>query len=294
MPYSMTGFGNAEYSKDGITIRVSIKSLNSRFLDIHLKLPRLLYEFESNINTLVKKYLERGRVSISMEIESESDSDLLDEINLDVPRLKQYIGLIDDISSEIQNINKPNIEYFLNNQEIVKKETKLNKEQIEICLKKSLILGLQETQKLRKIEGLKLSEDLALRIDISNQIIEEIKTVTDSNWNIQIEKYKKRISSLIDDVKIDEQRLVQEIAIIAEKRDITEEITRFNAHTELFKDFLNESSNQIGKKMNFLLQEIGREVNTIGSKTDITKVSHLVVNLKNEIEKIREQVQNIL
>jgi len=292
MPYSMTGFGNAEYSNDGITIRVSIKSLNSRFLDIHLKLPRILYEFESIINTLVKEYLERGRVSISMEIESETD--LFDEINLDIPRLKQYMGLIDEISSEIQNINKPNIEYFLNNQEIVKKETKLNKEQIEICLKKSLILGLQETQKLRKIEGQKLSDDLALRIDISNQIVEEIKSITDSTWNTQIEKYKKRISNLINDVKIDEQRLAQEIAIIAEKRDITEEIIRFKAHSELFKDFLIESNNQIGKKMNFLLQEIGREVNTIGSKTDITKVSHLVVNLKNEIEKIREQVQNIL
>ena len=292
MPNSMTGFGNAEYSNNGITIRVSIKSLNSRFLDIHLKLPRLLYEFESSINTLVKEYLERGRVSISMEIESETD--LLDEINLDMPRLKQYMRLINEITSEIQSINKPSIEYFLNNQEIVKKETKLNKEQIEICLKKSLILGLQETQKLRKIEGQKLIDDLTLRIDISNKIVEEIKSITDSTWNTQIEKYKKRIGSLINDVKIDEQRLAQEIVIIAEKRDITEEIIRFKAHTELFKDFLNESNNQIGKKMNFLLQEIGREVNTIGSKTDITKVSHLVVNLKNEIEKIREQVQNIL
>ena len=99
---------------------------------------------------------------------------------------------------------------------------------------------------------------------------------------------------MINDVKIDEQRLNQEIAILAEKRDITEEITRLKAHSELFIDFLNESNNQVGKKMNFLLQEMGREVNTIGSKTDLTKVSHIVVDLKNEIEKIREQVQNIL
>ena len=292
MPFSMTGYGNAEFSDNGITIRVDIKSLNSRFLDIHLKLHHSLYEYESKINNLVKQYLERGRVTVSMNIET--DSDLIDGIHIDKSRLKQYLGLINEISLEITDNVQPNIEYFLNNQEIVKKTTKLNKEQIEICLEKSLILGLEETQKLRDIEGKKLCHELANRIEISFNLIGKRETITNSNWSTQVEKYQKRISNLINDVKIDEQRLTQEIAILAEKRDITEEITRFKAHSELFIDFLNESNNQVGKKMNFLLQEMGREVNTIGSKTDLTKVSHIVVDLKNEIEKIREQVQNIL
>ena len=292
MPLSMTGYGNAEYSENGITISVDVKTLNSRFLDIHLKLHRSLYEFESKINSLVKEYLERGRVTVSMDIKF--DTGELDKLILDKNRLRQYIKIAEEISYENKNLTPLDLGYFINNSEIVQKETNFNKELIENCIEKSLILALQETQKLRKIEGQKLGEDLAKRIEISANIIDEIKNVTDSNWSVQIEKYRNRIQNILEDVKIDEQRVVQEIAIIAEKRDITEEITRFKAHSELFNEFLNDSNNQVGKKMNFLLQEMGREVNTIGSKTDLTQVSHIVVDLKNEIEKIREQVQNIL
>ena len=124
MPLSMTGYGNAEFSENGITLRVDIKSLNSRFLDIQLKLHRSLYEYESKINSLVKQYLERGRVTVSMDIET--NSDLMEEINIDKSRLKQYLGLISEISTVTKDIKQPDIEFFLNNQEIVKKETKLN------------------------------------------------------------------------------------------------------------------------------------------------------------------------
>ena len=195
MPLSMTGYGNAEFSENGITLRVNIKSLNSRFLDIHLKLHRSLYEYESKINSLIKQYLERGRVTISIDIET--NSDLMDELNIDKSRLKQYLELVDEISREIKEIKQPDIEFFLNNQEIIIKETKLNKEQIEICLEKSLILGLKETQKLRNIEGKKLCQDLSDRIEISCNLIEKIETITNSNWSIQVEKYHFYINSTL-------------------------------------------------------------------------------------------------
>ena len=292
MPLSMTGFGSAEYVKDGITVSVDIKSLNSRFLDVHLKLHRSLNEFESKINSLVKDYLERGRITVSMDIKYESND--LENLILDKPRLKQYIKLVEDITCESKKIKPLDISYILNNSEIVKKETNFNKDLIEKCIEKSLILALNETYELRKIEGEKLSDDLKSRINDSNAIINKIKIETESNWSGQIEKYQKRVENIANDVVVDEQRLAQEIAIYAEKKDITEELIRFKSHSDLFNVFLNDSDNLIGKKMNFLLQEMSREVNTIGSKTDITKVSHLVVDLKNEIEKIREQVQNIL
>jgi len=292
MPLSMTGYGNAEYSENGISVKVDIKSLNSRFFDIHLKLHRSLYEFEAKITSLVKDHLERGRITVSMDIKVEADK--LDELVLDKQRLKQFVDISKEISNEAEGVSLPNIDFYLSNPEIVKKETNFNKEQIDICIEKSLILALQETHKLRQIEGAKLGEDLLNRIDKSANLINEIKNITNSNWKTQVEKYKIRIQNILEDIKIDEQRMMQEISVMAEKRDITEEITRFNAHSDLFKNFLNDSNNQIGKKMNFLLQEIGREVNTIGSKTDLTEVSHIVVDLKNEIEKIREQVQNIL
>ena len=292
MPLSMTGFGNAEFTKNEVSISVEVKSLNSRFLDINLRLHRSLYEFESKINSLVKEYLERGRVSVSMDLKMDVHS--IDDLILDKQRLKQFLDISKEISDEADGIKPPKIEYFLNNQEIVKKETNFNKEQIENCIEKSLILALQKTQELRKIEGQKLGEDLVNRINNSASLIDDIENITDSSWSAQVEKYKKRIGNILEDIKIDEQRMMQEIAVLSEKRDISEEITRFKAHSELFVSFLNETNNQIGKKMNFLLQEMGREVNTIGSKTDLTQVSHIVVDLKSEIEKIREQVQNIL
>ena len=292
MPLSMTGFGSAEYSENGVSVSVDIKSLNSRFLDIHLKLHRSLYEYESKINSLVKDFLERGRVTVSMDIKFESDK--LENLVLDKSRLRQYIKIAEEISYEDNSLKPLEISYFLNNSEIVQKETNFNKELIENCIEKSLILALQETQKLRKIEGSKLGDDLINRINVSNGIINNIKIETESNWSTQVEKYRQRVQNICDDVTVDEQRIAQEIAILAEKKDITEELIRFKAHSDLFDEFLNNSESLVGKKMNFLLQEMGREVNTIGSKTDLTQVSHLVVNLKNEIEKIREQVQNIL
>ena len=292
MPLSMTGFGSAEYSENGVSVSVDIKSLNSRFLDIHLKLHRSLYEYESKINSLVKDFLERGRVTVSMDIKFESDK--LENLVLDKSRLRQYIKIAEEISYEDNSLKPLEISYFLNNSEIVQKETNFNKELIENCIEKSLILALQETQKLRKIEGSKLGDDLSNRINVSNGIINNIKIETESNWSTQVEKYRQRVQNICDDVTVDEQRIAQEIAILAEKKDITEELIRFKAHSDLFDEFLNNSESLVGKKMNFLLQEMGREVNTIGSKTDLTQVSHLVVNLKNEIEKIREQVQNIL
>ena len=292
MPLSMTGFGSAEYSENGISVSVDIKSLNSRFLDIHLKLHRSLYEYESKINSLVKDFLERGRVTVSMDIKFESDK--LENLILDKSRLRQYIKIAEEISYEDNSLKPLEISYFLNNSEIVQKETTFNKELIENCIEKSLIFALEETKKLRKIEGSKLGDDLSNRINVSNDIINNIKIETDSNRSIQIEKYRQRVQNICDDVTVDEQRIAQEIAILVEKKDITEELIRFKAHSDLFDEFLNNSESLVGKKMNFLLQEMGREVNTIGSKTDLTQVSHLVVNLKNEIEKIREQVQNIL
>ncbi|MAJ44553.1 MAG: YicC family protein [Candidatus Marinimicrobia bacterium] len=292
MLLSMTGFGSGEYSENGISVTVDIKSLNSRFLDIHLKLHRSLYEYESKINSLVKDCLKRGRITISMDIKFESNE--LENLILDKPRLQQYMKIANDISLEYNNLRQLDISYFLNNPEIVQKETNFNKELIENCIEKSLILALKETERLREIEGIKLGKDLNNRINVSNEIINKIKIETKSNWSNQVEKYRMRVQNICEDVLLDSQRMTQEIAILAEKKDITEELIRLKSHSELFNQFLNDSESLVGKKMNFLLQEIGREVNTIGSKTDLSQVSHLVVNLKNEIEKIREQVQNIL
>ena len=289
---SMTGYGIVENMEDGFSVVVDIKSLNSRFLDIQCKLNRSLKEYEPKINALVKKYLLRGRIIVNIDISYETSK--FDKISFDKIRFKQYMAVIEEIEKENKKIKPVDINYFLSNPEIIIKDTNYNKEIIESCIEKSLILVLEQVQKFRRVEGKKLESEFYNRLEISDKIIDKIKYITDSNLENQLEKYKSRVKSIFEGSNIDEQRLNQEISIIVEKKDITEEIVRFKAHLCLFEDFLKENEEPIGKKMNFLLQEMVREVNTVGSKTDLTKVSHLVVDLKSEIEKIREQVQNIL
>ena len=124
-------------------------------------------------------------------------------------------------------------------------------------------------------------------------IVGEIRTISELNRDVTLERYKKKIHMLTEDVSVDESRLHQEAAILSEKKDITEEFVRLSSHIDLFDNYIDSSGNK-GKKLNFILQEMGREINTIGSKTDVIKISHMVVDMKDELEKIREQVQNIV
>jgi uncharacterized protein (TIGR00255 family) len=132
-----------------------------------------------------------------------------------------------------------------------------------------------------------------MRLGLIKKIVDEICTKSESNRDVALERYKKKIQLLVEDVSVDESRLYQEVAILSEKKDITEELVRLDSHINLFEHYINSSENK-GKKLNFILQEMGREINTIGSKTDIIEISHMVVDMKDELEKIREQVQNIV
>ena len=132
-----------------------------------------------------------------------------------------------------------------------------------------------------------------MRLELLIELVDKIRKKTVSDRDDNMERYKQKIQILVDDIKLDESRLYQEVAILAEKKDITEELVRLSSHIDLFTNYMNSKENK-GKKLNFLLQEMGREINTIGSKTDEIKISHLAVDMKDELEKIREQVQNIV
>ena len=146
---------------------------------------------------------------------------------------------------------------------------------------------------MRKIEGANLALDLKKRTDLISKYIEEIRLEVECGSNSDFKKYKEKLSSMFEDININEDRLYQELAILIEKKDITEEIIRMKSHLSLFNEFLEDDQDS-GKKMNFLHQEMLREVNTIGSKTDNIKISHTIIKIKEELEKIKEQVQNIL
>jgi len=142
-------------------------------------------------------------------------------------------------------------------------------------------------------EGENIKSDLSMRLDLLIGLVNKIRKITISDRDDNMKRYKQKIQALVDDINLDESRLYQEIAILAEKKDITEELVRLDSHIDLFTNYMNSKENK-GKKLNFLLQEMGREINTIGSKTDEIQISHLAVDMKDELEKIREQVQNIV
>jgi uncharacterized protein (TIGR00255 family) len=152
---------------------------------------------------------------------------------------------------------------------------------------------LTELEKIRISEGENIQVDINMRMDILKDTTDKIHRISDENRAGNMERYKQKLNDLIEDINIDESRLYQEIAILSEKRDITEELVRLGSHFNLFMNYMNASESN-GKKLNFIIQEIGREINTIASKTDIIEINHLAVDMKDELEKIREQVQNIV
>ena len=152
---------------------------------------------------------------------------------------------------------------------------------------------MDELEKIRLIEGENILSDLINRMNSIKTVVDEIRTISELNRDVTLERYKKKIQILTEDISVDESRLHQEAAILSEKKDITEEFVRLSSHIDLFENYIDSSENK-GKKLNFILQEMGREINTIGSKSNFAPMQQLVVQMKDELEKMREQAQNIL
>lgn len=291
MILSMTGYGKSECNNNGINIITNISSLNSRFFDCKIRLPKRLKIFEEKIFNEVKSFCKRGRISLSIEIDISSK--IQDVVEVNETKLTQYIDLINKIEKKYTSIRPISMEGVLNLPEIIKfNNTHLN-EIIENNLFNSIKFALEDLNKMRKIEGANLGDDLIKRVKLLLKYSNKIESAIKSSLKENLKKYKLKLKSILDDINLDENRLLQEIVIFLEKKDITEEMIRLNSHYNLFLDFV-KSDEPIGKKMNFLHQEMLREVNTIGSKTDNIIISHIVINMKEELEKVKEQVQNIL
>ena len=185
------------------------------------------------------------------------------------------------------------MEGVLNLPDVIKFNNIQLNEIIEDNLFNSIKIALEDLNKMRKIEGANLGDDLIKRIELLSSYLNNIESELKVSLKESLNKYKIKLNSIINDKNLDENRLLQEVVILLEKKDITEEIVRLRSHYNLFSDFLKNEEPK-GKKMNFLHQEMIREVNTIGSKTDNINISHIVINMKEELEKIKEQVQNIL
>ena len=287
---SMTGYGKALLSQNSRDYQIEIKSVNHRYLDISVKMPRQLSYLEEAVKKEISKKIKRGKVDVLITFENNSAEGK--EIKINTELAKMYIKELRNLAEqeniqsniEVTEISKfPDVLSVQNTQEdeIIKNEV------IEVA--KIATVNLFD---MRQIEGEKISEDLKRRICNIEQKVNEISEISTGLIEEYVVKLERRIKELLNNQEIDENRLAQEVVIYADKCSIEEEITRINSHIVQFRDLLN-SEEAIGKKLDFIIQEMNRETNTIGSKSNSLNITNGVIDIKTELENIREQIQNI-
>jgi uncharacterized protein (TIGR00255 family) len=286
---SMTGFGKASQELSDKTINIEIRSLNSKSADISLRLSSGLRNYELELRNEISKQLERGKIDLSIFIESKK-AEMPVEINIELAKAyhKQLKNLALELNEPIANA----LQQVLKFPDVLKNERKETDENEWKLIKHCLNSALEELNNFRDIEGLSLKKDFETRISKINICLEEIKTLD----LIRINAIKNRIRNNIEDVigksNLDENRFEQELIYYIEKLDINEEKVRLKTHLDYFIETCHEKS--AGRKLNFISQEIGREINTIGSKANDAQIQKLVVLMKDELEKIKEQANNVL
>jgi uncharacterized protein (TIGR00255 family) len=291
---SMTGYGRAESTLEGKKLVVEIRSLNHRNIEIFTRLPSILFPLEAEIKKKISEKLFRGRVEVNIQLNS-SGSNLEDEgkFELNLPLIRNYHSLLTELKEELGLKGEIPLNMITGLKgAIVPSEIEMDMEAVWEELEKTLNHAIEALIEMREKEGGVIHRDFLSRLDTVKKSISSVKLRTP----LVLLEYKKRLSDrvkeLTDGIEIDEPRLCQEVAIMAEKSDIAEEIVRFESHIGQFYEML-ESIGAVGRKIDFLLQEMNREVNTIGSKSPDAEISYDVIEIKNEVSRLREQAQNI-
>lgn len=290
MVTSMTGYGRGEAQNEQVKVFAEIKTVNHRFCEYTIRMPRQLLVLEEKVKKKANEYIRRGRVEIFITVEGESL--VSKNVKIDWDLADQYVRLIDEVKG------KYNLESSITLQDMLQLESIFLTEEVptvpvdlETLLMESIKVALENLKHMRVQEGRELAQDLQNQLKKLAKIIEEVKNYAPS----VVEQYKSRLAiklSELTDGLIEDSRIVTEAAIFADKCDINEELTRLESHVQQFSGTL-ENGEPIGRKLDFLVQEMNREVNTIGSKANDSTITKEVVEMKSLLEKLKEQVQNI-
>ncbi len=286
----MTGFGNAEFVMNGISYSCEVKTLNSKFLEFSIRIPRVHLQKENEIRELIRRYISRGRVMVSATIQK------FDGINLPIEINQEVIRYLNKLLKQIKKITKSKeqikLEHYLKFSEIFQyKEEELSDEEFQ-NLYDCLEIALQKTKEMKLNEGRELEKDLLNRIKIIEIKVNEIESIWSEKEKEELERLLEKAKKLLQDVEVNKERLELELVLLLDKMDITEECVRLKSHIKFFIESIN-SPEPSGRKLGFIAQEILREANTISSKSASAEISKCVVIIKEEVEKIKEQVQNI-
>lgn len=286
----MTGFGKGSAGNSKLSAEVEVKSVNSRYLDISLRLSSAISNKEYEIRELIRSKVKRGKLAVIVQIKT---SGLVEgETALDKEKLNNFISLLKEIKKTAKLTDKIKLEHLISNRELFLSEnTSFTEKEFEF-VKEALSDSLDQLIKMKKNEGKELAKDLRKRIEIISDKVEAIQKESIASVTEYFEKLKEKMKLLIQDITPYNDRLELELAVIAERAEITEECVRLKSHLKFFLDSIDKGE-EPGRKMNFLCQEMNREANTISSKSISTNITHNIVLVKEEIEKIREQIQNI-
>ena len=288
---SMTGYGRAESSKGTLEFSVEVRSGNNRYRDIILRLPQGLQPSEDRIRSIVTSRIKRGRIEVSIQMKDNENRGLKLELNR--PLIRAYASIFNELNEELGCKQPLDLSFFSQLKDaIVLKQESADLERIWPDLKDVIEEALLSLETMRVDEGKALEKDFSLRLDSVKGRIEEIRNRAKVTVEEYRDKLRQRIKNLIKDPDMIEDRLMQEVAFIADRSDITEELIRVESHLDQFRGYMNQDD-VIGRRLDFLVQEINREVNTMAAKAADSSVSQLVVEIKAELERLREQIQNV-
>ncbi len=288
---SMTGYGKGEAEREGLTVSVELKSVNHRYADISVKMPRSLLSLENSLRKRLGQVLKRGKVDVYVNYELTGDSQAAPQVNYELATAYQKI--LSDMRKDLGLAGETTAEYIANQKDVVQvKEAEVDEKDLQACLFEALENGVAQLLTMRRAEGEETRLDLESRLQSAETLLTQVMERAPQvplEWQ---EKLTERLARLQQGIEMDPQRVAQEIAVFTDRCDISEEIARFKSHLVQFRS-LYEDSEPVGRRMDFLVQELNREVNTMGSKSNDAELTSAVVGMKSELEKIREQVQNI-
>ena len=288
---SMTGYGKSICNLPNKTVSIEIKSLNSKQLDVFTRIPNLYKEKELEIRNTISKYLTRGKIELNITYEN-NDTNSTAKINM--PLVKEYYTQLKELTNELDpNENEALLQTIMRFPDTLK----IGKEELDeeewSMLNEKLVLALESIQNFRIQEGKALKKDILERVQNIRSLYRELAQFEEERVLRIREKLRNSLDDILERNKVDENRLEQELVYYLEKIDITEEKVRLASHCDFFLEVANDSTS-IGKKLGFIAQEMGREINTLGSKANHSEIQRIVVRMKDELEKIKEQLMNVL
>ncbi len=288
---SMTGYARAEDHLSGYTAAVEVRSLNHRFLDMMLRLPRSMGTYEQQVKEIIRQKVGRGRLNVVITLTDANDTE--PGLHVDEELARSYKTMLENLQQKLGLKGEITIDHLLNFSDILNVENGATlPEEAWRCVENALLRSLDELNVMRAREGQEMANDLRQRIDILQEKIARIEARSKERGPEEFAKLQRRLYSMIDSREVDASRLELELALLADRVDVTEECIRFHSHNTLFLEALAHRDSA-GRKLNFLLQEMNREANTIGAKANDAEIAHLVIEIKEDVERLREQIQNI-